>query len=79
MNNQIYTCLVLKKILITPRLSGGNILDSEDRFMYPQTELLLKRQINEIKLQLKQLKEQEKIPQKNRSYSTLIGSIFRSG
>ena len=72
MNNQLYTCLVLKKILITPRLSGGNILDSEDRFMYPLTELLLKRRINEMKLQLKQEQDKkEKIPEKNKIDSIL--------
>ena len=64
-----YSQLILKKILSSPRLHGGNILDSEDRFMYPLTDVLLKRQINEIKLQLKQ--EQEKIPQKNKIDSVL--------
>jgi hypothetical protein len=53
-------------------LRGGNILDSEDRFMYPLTELLLKRQINEMKLQLKQEQDKkEKIPEKNKIESVI--------
>jgi hypothetical protein len=58
MNNQIYTCLVLKKILITPRLRGGNILDCEERFLFPSIESLQKKQIQDLKEKLKQTEAQ---------------------
>jgi hypothetical protein len=58
MNNQIYTYLVLKKILINPRMSGGNILDSEDRFMFREASIL-KKKILDIKIELNELKHQK--------------------
>jgi hypothetical protein len=58
MNNQIYTCLILKKILITPRMRGGNILECEERFMYREASIL-KKKILDIKIELNELKHQK--------------------